>query len=91
MRIHIVSDGGKGLEGLFGFVDDGLILQDGAIMLEVDGARKAGIAGRQALSLAMTFAERLQRGDGLYKEIGRHSTLWTMSKRYLPFPSPRDE
>lgn len=70
MRIHVIGDGCEVLEGLFGIVDNGLVLQDGAVMFEVDGAGKAGIAGGQALSLAMTFAERLQRGDGLYGRIG---------------------
>lgn len=49
-------------------VDDGLVLEDAAVVLEVDGLRGLGESGDSATGVFVALLESLERGDGLAAE-----------------------
>lgn len=64
----IVGDGLEGLESLLDLVNDGLVLQDGAVVGEVDGGRLLGQLLDLAAGVLVALLEGLQGGDGLAAE-----------------------
>lgn len=69
MGIHIIGDGLERLQCLLGLVNDGLVLQDRTVVVEVDGGGLGGMGMSQSLGLAVAFAESLESGDGLYNSV----------------------
>jgi hypothetical protein len=91
VRIHIISNGLEVLEDLFSLVNDGLVLQDGAVVIEVDGAGEAGVGTLETLSLAMTFTESLESRNGLCRQKGFKTRVQkALGGYHQPFPSPRE-
>jgi hypothetical protein len=54
---HIVCLGLEGVELLLDIVDDGLVLEDAAVVLEVDGLRLLGEDGNFAARIVVTLLE----------------------------------
>ena len=65
MRTDVVRDGLEVTQGLLHLVDDGLVLQDGAVVRQVDGRRLGVELAGDALGFRVALAERLQGCDGL--------------------------
>ena len=65
VRGNVVGDRLEVLNDLLGLVNDGLVLQHGAVVREVDGRRLRGILPVFALRVAVALAEGLDAGDGL--------------------------
>lgn len=68
LATDVVGDGLEGLEVALYRVDDGLVLEDGAVVREVDGRRRLGELLQLAARILVALLERLQRGDGLSAE-----------------------
>ena len=61
----VVRDGFKVAQDLLRLVDDGLVLQDGAVVRKVDGRRLRFELACDELGVRVALAERLQGSDGL--------------------------
>lgn len=89
VRRDVVRDGLELAEQLLRVVDDGGVLQHGAVVRGVDGGRLRAVVLREALGLAVSLAEGLQRGDGLCGRR-REGAVRGGTGREVPFPSPRE-
>jgi hypothetical protein len=65
MRLHIISDGFERLQRTLRLIDHGLVLQDAAVVRNVNGRGLRRERRVDALSLGVPLAEGLERGDGL--------------------------
>jgi hypothetical protein len=65
MCSYVVRYGLQVFKQFFGFVDDGLIFQDGAVVLEIDGCGLRCVVSMESLCFAVTFSESLECGNGL--------------------------
>jgi len=70
MRIHIIRHGLELLQQLLGLIDDGLVLQDGAVVRDIDGGGLRGVLVVDELGVVVPFAEGLEGGDGLWWSVG---------------------
>lgn len=52
-------------QGLLSLIDNGLVLENRAVVVKIDGGGGIAINMRQTLGLAVTLAESLEGGDGL--------------------------
>jgi hypothetical protein len=68
---NIVCRGLERIEMLLDLVDDGLVLQDGTIVSEVDFGGLFGELGHSATGILVTLLEGLEGGDGLAPETKR--------------------
>lgn len=68
MHANIIRDGLEVTQNLLRLVDDGLVLQDGAVMRQVDRCRLGIELAGDALGIRVTLAECLQGGNGFCKE-----------------------
>lgn len=68
-------------EQLLRLVDDGLVLQDGAVMGKVNGCRLVGIVVGQSLGIGVTLAEGLEGGNGF---CSRYSVVLAYGRLELP-------
>jgi hypothetical protein len=64
----IVSDWLEGLEVVLYRVNNGLVLEDGAVVGEVDSRRRLGELLESATRILIALLERLEGGDGLAAE-----------------------
>lgn len=74
LAVDIVGSGLEALEVVLNLVDDGLVLEDVAVVGEVDGLRLVGKDLNLAAGVIVALLESLQRGGGLAAEAerGRH-------------------
>lgn len=68
MSADIIGHGLELLEQLLRLVNDGLVLQHGAVVLDVHGRGLGFQRGLDALGVGVAFAECLQGRDGFWKE-----------------------
>lgn len=74
LAVDIVGSGLEGLEVVLELVDDSLVLQDAAVVAEVNSLGLLGEDLDLAASLVIALLESLERGSGLAAEAegGRH-------------------
>ena len=65
MRADVVGHGLEVAQDLLGLVDDGLVLEHGAVVLEVEGRRLRRQRVARQLRVMVPLAERLKRCDRL--------------------------
>ena len=65
MCVDVVCHGLEITQDLLRLIDDGLVLQHGAVVREVDGRRSGVELAGDALGIRVALAERLQGCDGL--------------------------
>jgi len=63
--VHVICGRLELLQNLLCLINDGLVLQDGAVMGKIDCCWLIVILVRQSLSFGVTLAEGLQRSNGL--------------------------
>lgn len=68
LSADIVADGSEGLESLLDLVDDGLVLEDGSVLGEVDGGGLLAELLDLAADVLVALLEGLEGGDGLATE-----------------------
>lgn len=68
LPVHVVGLGLEGVELLLDVVDDGLVLEDGAVLGEVDGLGLLGQDGDLAAGVIVALLERLEGGGGVATE-----------------------
>jgi hypothetical protein len=92
MRIHVIRHGLELLQQLLGLIDDGLVLQDGAVVRDIDGGGLRGVLVVDELGVVVPFAEGLEGGDGLWWSVGEVKGGYGGSEWCdKPFPRPREE
>jgi hypothetical protein len=62
---HIICLGLESIELLLNIVDDGLVLEDAAVVLEVDGLRLLGEDGDLAARVVVALLELLESGSSV--------------------------
>ena len=74
LAVDIVGSGLEGLEVVLNLVDDGLVLQDTAVVAEVNGLGLLGQGLDLAAGLVVALLEGVEGGGGLTAEAerGRH-------------------
>ena len=65
LRVHVVGDGLEVTEDLLGLVDDRLVAENRAVVLEVDRCRLCGELGMYPLGIHVALAEGLESSNGL--------------------------
>lgn len=68
LTVDIVGSGLEGLEVVLELIDDGRVLQDAAVVAEVNGLGLLGQDLDLAASLVVALLESLERGGGLAAE-----------------------
>lgn len=68
LPVYVVGLGLVGAELLLDVVDDGLVLEDGAVVGEVDGLGLLGEDGDLAAGVIVALLERLEGGSGVATE-----------------------
>lgn len=92
VRRHVVRHGLEACEGLLRLVDDGLVLEDGTVVREVNGGGLRGELRGDALGIRMPLAEGLQARDGLCRVKRKSGRCeFGASRGSLPLPRPREE
>lgn len=66
MRADIVCHGLEVPQQLLRLVDNGLVLENGAVVCEVDSGGLRGVVVRETHGVTISLAESLQRGNGFY-------------------------
>lgn len=67
MLAHIVGHGLEVAQDTLSLIDDGLVLEDRAVVGKVDGRRLGRVLAVNALGFGMTLTERLERCNSLCK------------------------
>mgnify|MGYP007051635911 CR=1 FL=1 len=82
---NVVGDGLELLQELLGLVNDSLVLQNGAVMSEVDGGGLIGVGGRHSLGVSVTLAEGLDSSNGLCENMNTMFSTPTKPTSTHPF------
>ena len=87
LSLDIVVDGLEGLEELLSLGDDVLVLEDGSVVLKVDGLGRLRVGRVGEASVGSTLPERRQSSEGLCCGVSYGvRVLWCTCERFTAHP-----